>query len=143
MTMEWFDHRFSFHNLKRLSGQNVLTEKDGQVIWIPYVVFTNTKNNEATEYHKNAQITVSRRGNFTFSKSSEMHEINIFTGKENSVKFEKSYTKTFRCDYALNLYPFDTQKCSLRLSIPSYDQQTVFLKPMAIVMEEGTVLTQY
>ena len=109
MTMEWFDHRFSFHNLKNLSGQNVLTEQESQAIWIPYVVFTNTKNNEATEYHKNAQITVSRRWNFSLSESSEMHEINIFPGKENSIKFEKSYTKTFRCDYALNLYPFDTQ----------------------------------
>ena len=36
-------------------------------------------------------------------------EINIFEGQFNRITFEQVYTKTFKCTYQLQLYPFDTQ----------------------------------
>ena len=36
-------------------------------------------------------------------------EINIFEGRFNRITFEQVYTKTFKCEYQLQLYPFDTQ----------------------------------
>lgn len=38
-----------------------------------------------------------------------MEEINIFEGEFNRITFEQVYTKTFKCTYQLQLYPFDTQ----------------------------------
>ena len=37
-------------------------------------------------------------------------EINIFEGQFNRITFEQVYTKTFKCTYQLQLYPFDTQE---------------------------------
>ena len=39
----------------------------------------------------------------------DYHEINIFEGRFNRIPFEQVYTKTFKCTYQLQLYPFDTQ----------------------------------
>ena len=39
----------------------------------------------------------------------DYQEINIFEGRFNRITFEQVYTKTFKCTYQLQLYPFDTQ----------------------------------
>ena len=76
---------------------------------MPYLVFTNTEQNEATVKDAEAEVTLTREGNFTTSDDSIIEEINIFEGSNNKIIFEKVYTKTFRCEYQLQLYPFDTQ----------------------------------
>ena len=45
-----------------------------------------------------------------------MEEINIFEGEFNRITFEQVYTKTFKCTYQLQLYPFDTQ-----VELPNFD----------------------
>lgn len=40
---------------------------------------------------------------------SPYQEVNIFEGQFNRITFEQVYTKTFKCTYQLQLYPFDTQ----------------------------------
>jgi len=49
----------------------------------------------------------------------------------------------FRCEYALNLYPFDTQKCFVDLSVPEFEQKNVHLVPMRVILEESRFLTKY
>ena len=48
-------------------------------------------------------------GDFSRSDDTVVEEINIFSGEDNRITFERVYTKTFRCEYQLQLYPFDTQ----------------------------------
>ena len=48
MVMEWYDYRLTFYNLKKLKSANALTLVEMDDIWIPFVVFKNTPNNEAT-----------------------------------------------------------------------------------------------
>ena len=38
-----------------------------------------------------------------------IEEINIFTGGDNRITFQQVYSKSFKCEYQLQLYPFDTQ----------------------------------
>ena len=54
-------------------------------------------------------MTVTREGNFTESGLDVMEEINIFEGAENRITFQQVYSKTLKCVYQLQLYPFDTQ----------------------------------
>ena len=35
--------------------------------------------------------------------------MNIFDGASNRITFEQVYSKKFKCEYKLDLYPFDTQ----------------------------------
>ena len=36
-------------------------------------------------------------------------QVNIFDGASNRITFEQVYSKKFKCEYKLDLYPFDTQ----------------------------------
>ena len=48
MTMNWYDYRLSYYNLKTSMSSNVLAQEEIENIWIPLIVFLNTDNNEAT-----------------------------------------------------------------------------------------------
>ena len=43
----------------------------------------------------------------------------IFTGTENSVRMQQTYTHQFQCVYDLWKYPFDTQVCYIQMSVAS------------------------
>ena len=74
-------------------------------------LFDNTENNEATKGTEDTELTLSREGDFVGSEDNVVEEINIFEGKFNRITFEQVFTKTFKCVYKLQLYPFDTQVC--------------------------------
>ena len=52
---------------------------------------------------------MTREGDYIGSTDDNVEEINIFEGQFNRITFEQVYTKTFKCTYQLQLYPFDTQ----------------------------------
>ena len=110
-TMEWYDPRLVYHNLKTRRSSNSLGIEDVDRLWIPVVVFRNTENSEATLGEVNSEVTVTREGEFTRSGAEVVEEINIFRGAANKITFQQVYTKTFKCKYLLHLYPFDTQVC--------------------------------
>ena len=56
-----------------------------------------------------SEVTVTREGQFSRSSQDDVDEINIFLGQQNRITFQQVYTKTFKCEYLLQLYPFDTQ----------------------------------
>ena len=64
---------------------------------------TSTQGTEDTE------LTLTREGDYIGSTDDNVEEINIFEGQFNRITFEQVYTKTFKCTYQLQLYPFDTQ----------------------------------
>ena len=72
-------------------------------------MFSNTENQEFTKGDDETEVTITREGNFTESEVHVMEEINIFEGEENRITFQQVYSKTFKCVYQLQLYPFDTQ----------------------------------
>ena len=37
------------------------------------------------------------------------------SGDENKLEFQEVYTKTFKCEYQLQMYPFDTQVTCITL----------------------------
>ena len=95
--------------MKKQRSSNALSLEEHNKLWIPYLVFENTENNEATEGTKDTELTLVREGNFVRSDNEVPEEINIFEGQFNRITFEQVYTKTFKCTYQLQLYPFDTQ----------------------------------
>ena len=107
--MVWYDYRLKYHNLKRKRSLNSLSREEIERLWIPFVVFSNTENQEATKGGDETEVTVSREGDFTESSFNVMDEINIFEGLDNGIMFQQVYSKTLKCVYQLQLYPFDTQ----------------------------------
>ena len=114
--MEWFDSRLKFHNLKESLSSNVLTEAEIESMWLPSVIFSNTKNNEATYLTPDTIIAVKREGKVEGAADDQIHEVNIFDGGINRITFQQGYAKYFKCEYQLHLYPFDTQVSNTPLS---------------------------
>ena len=109
--MEWFDYRLLYHNLKPRRSVNSLGMDETNKLWLPTLVFENTKSTEITMADMKTEVTISREGNFTYSTDDVVDEIMIFEGSNNRLTFQQVYTKTFKCEYKLQLYPFDTQVC--------------------------------
>ena len=107
--MVWYDYRLKYHNLKQKRSLNSLSREEIERLWIPFVVFSNTENQEATKGGDETEVTITREGQFTESPVHVMDEINIFKGVDNGITFQQVYSKTFKCVYQLQLYPFDTQ----------------------------------
>ena len=109
LLMVWYDYRLKYHNLKQKRSLNSLSREEIERLWIPFVVFSNTENQEATKGGDETEVTITREGQFTESPVHVMDEINIFKGVDNGITFQQVYSKTFKCVYQLQLYPFDTQ----------------------------------
>ena len=39
LTVEWFEYRATYQNLKTLKALNVLSSQELKEIWIPYIIF--------------------------------------------------------------------------------------------------------
>ena len=73
---------------------------------------------------------------------------------EPTFQFSQIYTKTFKCTYQLQMYPFDTQViqrkilsisqiCSVLLKVRKLETAAMVLNPKTVDMESETMLTQY
>ena len=110
LTLEWFETRATYHNLKTSDLQNTLEQDDISQMWIPKLIYKNNKNNFHTRLAlSESTIFVHREGHFTRSSLIDIDEIEIFQGRENPVKLIQSYTKDFRCQFQLRHFPFDIQ----------------------------------
>ena len=141
--MSWFDHRLKFHNLKVRQSSNALTVDEINSLWTPSIVFSNTHNNEVTAGTEDAQLTVAREGNYTKSGTDSVEEEYIFLGNENKITFEMTYSKIFGCEYQLSMYPFDTQRCTMDMTVKKLEREVLKLDPKSVQMLGQVMLTQY
>ena len=68
-------------------------------------------------------VTITREANFTAANEDEVDETNIFAGAENGLTMRQTYTHRFQCNYILSRYPFDTQVCTIKMNVPTLDQE--------------------
>ena len=105
--------RVAYHNLKKQTSLNALTDTDIETVWLPLIVYDNTDQKEVTRLDMDREwttdVTVTRKGNFTRSGVREIHEAEIFQGAENRLTMNQTNTWEFQCKYELQRYPFDTQ----------------------------------
>ena len=120
----------SYWKLKLRRCANALSLEEKENIWLPILVFTNTDNNEVTSGDGDSEVTVTRESEFVRSESNVVEEINIFNGEANRLTYERIYTKTLRCDFQLQLYPFDSQKCFVDISTKKLDLHSVVINPL-------------
>jgi len=115
LTMEWFDSRLTFHDLKRYSNGNTLSMKEKEKVWVPSYTFINTDNQDETLVDSKARMKVIRKDNFTKNPTSEVEETQIFSGKRNPIIYFRHYNIEYQCLFDMTYYPFDVQKCQMHL----------------------------
>ena len=133
LTVEWFEYRATYQNLKSNNALNVLSSQELQEIWIPYIIFKvvslsmlavsnhsiqNTDYNEAVRLEDaDSKVFITREGDFTRADIFSMDEVEIFEGRENRITMVQTYSKKFHCTYLLHNYPFDTQVIFIQFEI--------------------------
>ena len=114
ITLVWKEKRATFQNLKKRDSLNALSEKNINSLWLPKVIYENTDQKEKTRLGSNWEwetwIVVRReQEKGTMSGPESVDETEIFSGFENSLVMNQTYTHTFQCNFKLSYYPFDTQ----------------------------------
>ena len=95
--LDWYEtDRIFYNNLKSDLSLNVLSDEEMNSLWTPYVVFTNTNDNEATKVnHKfkdiESTMAVTREGDFTRSTLYSIDEIEIFKAAFNIIQLSNQY----------------------------------------------------
>ena len=143
LMLTWFDYRLTYHNLKVSRMANSPTLAAVKKFWIPRIIFDNTEHNDVMTLDNLAKVTISKEGTSAPSDETNVDEIEIFKGSENKINLDKGFTKTVECIYQLQLYPFDTQECTVNLQVGEYETKMIKLVPKSIQMKSQTILTQF
>ena len=107
--LTWYDFRLTLHNMKINVNMNTLTTKEKESIWVPKLVFSNTKTKENTK-NDDKSFTVARRDSlYDYSETDVKDNIFLFSGSDNPFVMSRSYDVEWICDYDMRWYPFDTQ----------------------------------
>ena len=135
--LKWFEGRMNFLNL-RDSGRSNLETQEMEALWVPKIVFYNTKKRLKTLVDENASMYVKRLGNFTVAKNKL-----VFKGSENPLSVSRFYKTNFICDFDMAWYPFDTQKCSMNFVVEKGSRDLVDLLVQNLKYSGPLELTQY
>ena len=75
ITLEWYENRVLYHNLKSKEALNTLSDMEAASIWIPYIIFKNTDNDEAITIDTMTSVSITRGGQFTRSGAEVADEV--------------------------------------------------------------------
>ena len=120
-TLTWRDKRLQFINLHNKTEENKLSSKEKFYTWIPQFVFENTRDKFSSVVDEKSVILVERKGKGEKSDITSMENKVVYKGLENSMLYERFYNIVFECEYLLQWFPFDSQRCFIELQ-PTSDQ---------------------
>ena len=115
ISLEWTDGRLTFSNLNEGNFVNLASPEKITQIWIPPLIFNNTKENFMISRDTTAGLFMNRMGNPTLPDSSSVYENLYFDGSENILLYRKDLELTLTCNFMLQNYPFDQQTCLIEV----------------------------
>ena len=131
--ISWFDKRLKMQNLKNNSNFNLLSEKEIKSIWIPQIIFTNTKEENRMIFDEKAVVNVHRGGVPGYPVPLEyVTPAHIFDGDTNSIVYTRTYDSELYCNFDLAFYPLDKQTCDMSFKVPASSSDFVDLQPVSL-----------
>ena len=145
LVTKWSDTGLDFINLKKNVDQNILSESERLGIWIPKVIFKNTKATLTSILDDNSIIRVIPNMNFTHGRTDlqKPQNIYLFKGIHTEVEMSRSYDTEFLCSYNMGWYPFDSQSCTLDYVLDATVSAFVSLEMDSLTYSGPVELTQY
>ena len=115
LCLEWYDDRVVFFNLKGKDLTNLIKYKNAKDIWIPPLIFNNSKQNMMVILDETSDLFVNKRSSAKMTKRSWINENYFYKGSDNLFVYRLAYEMTHSCQYDLHRYPFDTQTCQIEV----------------------------
>ena len=92
---------------------NALLIEEQKAIWYLHFFFRNIRSEDNYKRtHDTDLYWVVPNENYTHVAHNNMY---IFKGSENALNLTKEYYVEWKCDYAYQWYPFDTQVCRMEM----------------------------
>ena len=101
LSLQWFDPRIIFYNLKDKINLNGLLQEEMTKIWSPTIIFSNTQSDMYNELDKKSIGVVRRIGSFTKGTLYEDENIYKFKGEDNPISISRVYETEWLCEYDL------------------------------------------
>ena len=119
------------------------TTKEKESIWVPKLVFSNTKTNDYTQNDEKSFAVARRDSSYEFSETDVKDNIFIFSGSDNPFVMSRRYDVEWICDYNMAWYPFDTQSCAMLFDTEGNSGEFVELVATELNYLGPQDLTQY
>ncbi|XP_066973211.1 uncharacterized protein [Macrobrachium rosenbergii] len=119
LMLTWEDSRLQYLNLKVSNTLNILEDEAMSSLWTPEVSFINTNDNHHTRVDADATMMIDRRAETRTRDEAAPEEVDVYPGTRNTLSIKRKYGTVYKCDFNLELYPFDVQQCSMHLRITS------------------------
>ena len=112
LILKWFDARLKYKHLKNMTYQNRLSSQESKKLWIPSITLNNSNENYITHYELSRSLLVVNREqtNGNSKNYSQLDEVRLYDGRNNSLELHTLYDTTFKCSFELEFYPFNAQK---------------------------------
>ena len=138
ISFKWVDYQLNYKFLKENENENAI--KEDNLVWAPLIGFAVPSE---VPIDVNQQLSVERRGPAQVDDGNDSLLPNeTYTGNDNPLILKMMYHGGFFCDFAkLDLYPFDTQECSVELYIIGPSKASLI--PMAITENGPSSIGQY
>ena len=143
VNLEWLDPRITYYNLNENQGLNTLVEQEKEKIWTPKLIFDNTEEKTRTRTDSESVISVRREGDYTKNTVEDVDNTYIFEGENNPLYMSRVYQTEWICDYEMNWYPFDTQKCRMTFAVTLDMNNFITLVGNGHTYQGPVELTQY
>ena len=141
LALRWRDWRVTFRDLKWI---NPLNDKEKSQIWIPYLVFENGQNEEngfSTRSGTSKNLFAMRDNLDAFQVMDSLDEGRLYYNQ--SLWYSAWFIKQFSCEFDLHHYPFDIQKCQIKLRVPKTLQISINLIPLGARMLGPNHISQF
>ncbi len=143
MNLKWRDARLNFNHLRDNTDRNILTEEEKASIWMPLIVFHNTKDRFLSLNNVKTTMLVKKQGEFQISPTSQTWKRKLYMGAENDLVYSHTYSTDFQCEFHLSNYPFDTQECYMVFTLPARLENLLEFELTDIDYQGSEHLTQY
>ena len=145
LILSWFDKRLMFNNLNNKTEKNSLSNEEREELWVPKVVFENTKEKIQTVMD---DITIANVKNFNITSfkiadKTVYEAVKQYPGDENLIIMSKFYNIRFHCEFQMQWYPFDLQVCQAIFGSQKDQMKFVHLESESIKYIGSKDLTQY
>ena len=140
---KWFDSRLDYFNLKIDSKINTLIFAESQMIWVPSILFFNTKQHLTSINDEKTFVSIARKKNGSLIGPTVNEDIMVYKGAENEIQLKRVYEIDFICVYNMRFYPFDIQYCTVDMVMAGSAAKFIDLLPGNLLYSGRKDLSQY
>ena len=139
----WNDSRLTYLNLNNDTHFNALSPQEKQNIWTPDLEFDNTEHNPGTIVDSDTLIAVRKEGPSSQPPETEYENSQNYDGSQNPLTLSRFYNTRFLCNYDMEMFPFDIQKCDLTFTMKGTSGDFVQLQPHKLQYFGARIIKQY